>query len=59
MTVAIEQLAQDLLIDIKDRDLKEIIIATDSRLNSISIPDFEELKARLNELAPEVRVVLK
>lgn len=55
----LEQLAQDLLIDIQSLDLKELVIASEGKLNSISLVEFEELKLRLAQLAPGVKVLYK
>ena len=59
MTQDIEQLAQDLLNDIRSRDLKEVVIASEGKDNSVSTLEFEVLKSRLAEIAPGVRVVYK
>jgi hypothetical protein len=55
----LEQLAQDLLIDIQSHDIKELVIAAEGKLSSISPIEFEELKSRLAEIAPGVKVFYK
>lgn len=59
MTNDLEQLAQDLLKDIRSLDLREVVIASEGRANSISLLEFEDLKSRLAELAPGIRVLYK
>lgn len=59
MTQDIEQLAIDIISDIRARDLKEVVIESEGRPYSISVVEFECLKSRLAEVAPEVRVLYK
>ena len=55
----IERLAQDLLEDINERQLTEIVVASDGRLNSLSSLEFDELRARMAELAPKVKITYR
>lgn len=52
----IERLAQDLLEDIAERQLTEIVVASDGRLSSLSSHEFDELRVCLAELAPKVKL---
>lgn len=55
----IERLAQDLLEDIVSRNLSEIVVASDGRISSLSTLEFNELKSRIAELAPEVTMTYR
>lgn len=55
----IERLTQDLLEEIAARNLTEIVVASDGRINSLSSLEFDELRARITELAPTVKITYR
>jgi hypothetical protein len=55
----IERLAQDLLEDIAERQLTEIVVASDGRPNSLSSLEFDDLRALMAELAPNVKLTYR
>lgn len=58
-TTDIERLAHDLLEDIAARNLTEIIITSDGGIDSLSRLEFDELQARIIELAPSVKIIYR
>lgn len=54
---ALESLAQDLANDVRDSDVKHIVINSEGKSQSISLSEFETLREHLSSLAPDVSVV--